>query len=46
MQYPLGTTERFFAGAAEQHGKTAAPPANARQGVKVDISEFKFAPVV
>ncbi len=27
---PLCTIERFFAGAAEQHGKTAAPPANAR----------------
>ena len=32
---PLGTIERFFAGAAEQHGKTAAPPANARPSPRV-----------
>ena len=32
---PLGTIEKFFAGAAEQHGKTAAPPANARPSPRV-----------
>jgi hypothetical protein len=32
---PLSTIERFFAGAAEQHGKTAAPPANARPSPRV-----------
>ncbi len=32
---PPGTIERFFAGAAEQHGKTAAPPANARPSPRV-----------
>ena len=31
----LGTIERFFAGAAEQHRKTAAPPANARPSPRV-----------
>ena len=32
---PLSTIERFFAGAAEQHGKTAAPPSNARPSPRV-----------
>ena len=32
---PLSTIARFFAGAAEQHGKTAAPPANARPSPRV-----------
>ena len=32
---PLSTIERFFAGAAERHGKTAAPPANARPSPRV-----------
>ena len=32
---PLSAIERFFAGAAEQHGKTAAPPANARPSPRV-----------
>ena len=33
---PIGTTiERFFAAAAGQHGKTAAPPANARPSPRV-----------
>ena len=32
---PMVDQMRFFAGAAEQHGKTAAPPANARPSPRV-----------
>jgi hypothetical protein len=35
MQHPPRPSKSFFAGAAGQHGKTAAPPANARPSPRV-----------